>query len=115
MKRCSICSQKTDIYTAIHKKEPFVDGRNYEVVCFTCYFVPKVLDQKYAPDGSVSEDIELSYSCENLCTPKELSDSGAADSVRCAKICAEAVKSLCARALKVKTQRNKPRASWIVS
>lgn len=114
MKRCSICAQKTDIYTTIHKKEPFVDGRNYEVVCFTCYFVPKVLDQKYAPDGSVLEDIELPYSCENLCTPKELSDSGAADSSHQAKVCVDSVQKICTKSLKSKGLRKRPKASWNV-
>ena len=115
MKRCSICQQKADLYTTVHKKEPFVDGRNYEFVCFTCYFVPKILEQKYAPDGSVAEDIELPYSCEHLCSPKELCDSGAADSVRYAKTCVEAVQKVCSKSLKSKGVRKRPKASWNLS
>lgn len=118
MKKCQICEQKADVYTTIHKKEPFVDGRNYDVVCFTCCMVPKTLEQKYSSDGSVSEETTLPYSCENLCSPREIYDSGAADSIRQAKSCFEAVSKVCLKALKGKssrTPRSRPKASWNVS
>lgn len=112
MKECFVCGQSADIYTSVHKKEPFVDGRNYDVVCFTCYFVPKILDQRYALDGSVSEELDLGYSCENLCSPKELHLSGAADSLKQAKICVDAVSKACSKAKSSKVPKKRPKASW---
>jgi hypothetical protein len=115
MKTCSVCLQKADFYTSIHKKEPFVDGRNYEIVCFTCYSTPRVIEQKYAPDGSVAEEINLDYSCENLCDFREIHNAGAADSLRHAKVCAEAVQKVCLKAKTNKTPRKRPKASWNIS
>ena len=115
MKRCQICDQKADVYTQVHKKDPFADGRLYDCVCFTCYFVPKIMEQSYAKDGSVSEDKELEYSCLNLCSPKELHEMGAADSLRQAKNSVDAVSKLCLKALKNKSHRIRPKPSWNVS
>ena len=112
MKRCSICEQRADIYTATHRKEPFADGRLYDTVCFTCYFVPKTVEQKYSSDGSVSEEVEFPYSCELLYSAKELHESGAADSTRQAKVCVEAVKKLAFKSLKQKHPRKRPKPSW---
>lgn len=113
-KTCEVCGQRTDIYTGIHKKEPFVDGKNYAVVCFTCYFVPKTLAQRYDKEGSVLEEEELPYSPDNLCTPRELQDQGAADSPRQAKTSVEAVQRLCKGVRKPKKPPKRPRASWNV-
>lgn len=115
MKKCSICGQKADVFTQSHRKEPFVDGRNYECVCFTCYFVPKTLEQKYANDGSVSEETHLEYSCENLCGAVELHHSGASDTLRHAKICVESVTRLCSRAKGAKIEKKRPAPSWNIS
>jgi hypothetical protein len=118
LKKCQICGQKADVYTTTHKKEPFVDGRNYDIVCFTCCFVPKVLEQKYSADGFVSEEIALPYSCENLYSPREIYNSGSSDSIRQAKVCFEAVSKVCLKALKGKSSkspRSRPKASWNVS
>lgn len=112
MKKCQICGQKADLYTSVHKKEPFADGRLYDCVCFTCHMVPKISEQKYRPDGLIEEDMELPYSCENLHTAKELHESGASDNIRQAKICADAVGSLCLKALKSKGSRKRPKAQW---
>lgn len=113
-KVCEVCGQKADIYTGVHKKEPFVDGRNYSVVCFTCHFVPKTLNQKYDSDGSVLEEEELPYSPNILCTPKELHEQGAADSLRQAKASVEAVQRLCKGVRPPKKPQKRPRASWNV-
>lgn len=112
MKRCSICQQRADIYTKVHRKEPFADGRLYECVCFTCYFVPKVNEQRYDEQGRIAEETELGYSCENLYEPSELHGSGAADSVRQARACVEAVRRLCSKSLKNKKPRRRPETSW---
>jgi hypothetical protein len=112
LKRCSICQQKADLYTKVHRKEPFADGRLYDCVCFTCYFVPKTVEQKYDEQGSVAEEVDLGYSCENLCEPKELADSGMADSLRQARASVEAVRSVCSKSLKIKKPRKRPETSW---
>lgn len=112
MKKCSICAQKADLYTKVHRKEPFADGRLYECVCFTCYFVPKISDQKYDAHGRISEETELGYSCESICGAAELHGSGASDSLRQAKNCVEAVQKLCSKSLKNKKPRKRPETSW---
>lgn len=112
MKKCQICGQKADLYTPVHRKEPFADGRLYDCVCFTCHMVPKTSEQKYRPDGLIEEDIDLPYSCENLHDPKDLHESGASDSIRQARTCVEAVRSLCAKSLKSKGPRKRPKPQW---
>lgn len=112
MKRCQICDQKADLYTSVHKKEPFADGRLYDCVCFTCHMVPKTSEQKYRPDGLIEEDKEIPYSCAVLHTPKELHASGASDSLKQAAACVAAVRILCVKALKSKGDRKRPKAQW---
>ena len=112
-KNCQVCGQKTDMHTSVHKNLPFVDNRNYYLICFTCYFVPKILQQKYAPDGSVSEEIDIPYCCENLYSAKELYESGSAETLSYAKKSVEAVKNACLKCLKDgKKQKSRPKASW---
>lgn len=103
-----------DIWTTAHKNNPFVDNKTYPAMCFTCYHTPKISEQKYARDGSVLEDASLPYSCENLCTAKELHESGAADSVRQARVCLEAVQNLCKGVRPDKKPKTRPSASWNV-
>lgn len=114
-KNCSVCGQKADIYTTSHKNHPFVDNRNYPVVCFTCYFVPKVLEQRYKQDGSVLDETELEYGCRNLHTPKELYESGASDTLKQAKISVEAIRNLCKRAKTLKKPNIRPMAVWNIA
>ena len=113
-KICQVCGQKIDIYTSVHKKAPFVDGRNYETVCFTCFFVPKVLDQKYNKDGSVKEQTEVPYSCSSLSSARELYEQGSADSLRQAKACVEAVEKSCKGVSPPKKPIRRPEPSWNV-
>ena len=110
--KCPMCGQKIDFWTSAHKNAPFVDKKTYPCMCFTCFFVPKIAEQRYKPDGSVLEDAELPYSCQNLCTPKELYDSGAAESMKQAKTCVEAVRSACSRIKPEKKIVKRPIPSW---
>jgi len=103
-----------DIWTTVHKNQPFVDNKMYPAVCFTCYHVPKISRQKYNSDGSVSEDVPLPYSCENLSSAKELHESQTADSLRQAKISVDAVIKLCERVKPDKKTKSRPAASWNV-
>jgi hypothetical protein len=110
-KICGLCKQKTDIYTKSHKNVPFVDNKTYAELCFTCYFVPKLLDQKYNKSGLISEEINLSYSCDNLSTPKELMEEGSSDSLKYAKVCVAAVQDSCKKC-KSNKQKLRPKPEW---
>lgn len=119
-KTCDICGQKTDIYTSVHKKAPFVDGKNYGTVCFTCFFVPKTVEQKYLKDGGLEEELELPYSCQNMMSAKDLHEQGASDSLKYARICVEAVQKACqglkppAGSKNTKSLQRRPEPSWNV-
>lgn len=115
LKNCSVCGQKADIYTTIHKGSPFVDNKNHPVVCFTCYFVPKLLEQRYGEDGAVLEEKELEYGCKNLHTPKELYESGASDTLKQAKVSVDAVRNLCKKVRTSKKPSKRPLASWNIA
>lgn len=109
---CDICGGITDIYTNVHSKNKFVDHNFYNKVCFTCYFVPKIIDQKYNKEGLVVEETELEYCGENLNTPKELLISGNADSLKEAKRSYESVVNLCKKKKKTKNVIRRPKADW---
>lgn len=104
-----------DLWTGAHKSIPFVDKKNYPAMCFTCFFVPKVKTQKYASDGSILEEIDLPYSCENLSTPKELYESGAAESLKQARASVEAVQNACKGVRADKKPAKRPDPSWNIS
>lgn len=111
-KICDICGSLVDIYTSVHSKNKFIDYNFYEKVCFTCYFVPKIIDQKYNQEGLVLEENELEYCCENLNTPKELISAGNAESLKEAKRSHEAVVELCKKVKKNKSKISRPKADW---
>jgi hypothetical protein len=91
---CPICNQTIDLCVISHKNKPFVDNKCYSEMCFTCYHVPKVSEQKYDEKGYIIEEVDLEYSIKNLNSPEELFDSGSADSLECAKRSVRAVKNL---------------------
>lgn len=115
MKLCSICEQKTDIYTTVHKNHPYVNGKMYNIICFTCYFVPKIQEQKYDKNGLIVEEIDLPYCCDNLNTPAELCQQGSADSPKKAKISVDAVKKACLGTKSPKKPIFRPNPSWNLS
>lgn len=90
-----------------------MNNQTYELVCFTCYFVPKTIEQKYNSQGLVIEEKELPYSVDNLSTPQELYRDGASDTLKQAKISVEAVKNACKKLKKpLKNPLSRPKASW---
>lgn len=111
MRTCSICLQKTDIYTNAHKHYQFIDGKNYSLVCFTCFFVPKILKQTYNEDGSLKNNEEIEYSHKNIHTAQELYSAGSADSLKYAKKCVDSVKKLCLKPKKIKIPK-RPKPIW---
>lgn len=91
---CPICFQKIDLCVTSHKNKPFIDNKLYPKICFTCFHVPKIFEQKYDERGYIKEEICLDYSHENLHKPEDLVYSGSADSLEHAKRCVKAVKNL---------------------
>ncbi len=99
-----------DVFTSSYKNSPFVDNKTYASLCFTCCLVPKTLEQTYKPDGSISEEKHLDFSCENLHTAKELYEQGSADTLKYAKRCVEAVINSCKGSKK--TAKSRIKSSW---
>jgi hypothetical protein len=110
---CSLCSQTKDIYTDVCKNKPFVDGKLYPKLCFTCFFVPKTIEQIYDSKGLIKEEIPLSYSCENLHSAKELYSQGSAESLKQAKKSLESVQGSCKSCKKIKEVK-KQNPNWIL-
>ena len=105
--RCPVCNQKMDLIITSHKNKPFVDNKTYDKICFTCYNVPKIIEQKYYKDGSIKEEIQLEYAIDNLHSPQELLNQGSAENINQAKISVNAVKNL--KVLKNITKKYKPK------
>lgn len=101
-----------DLWTGAHKNSPFVDKKIYPAMCFTCFFVPKITEQRYSKDGRLEEEFQIPYCCENLYTPKELFDSGAAESLKQAKTSVEGVKAACKGVRPNKKPSKRPEPSW---
>lgn len=91
---CPICGQHMDICVTSHKNKPFIDNKFYSKMCFTCYSVPKISEQKYDDNGYIKEEVELEYNHKNLNTAEQLMHSGSADSFEQAKKCVRSVRSL---------------------
>lgn len=72
---------------------PFVDGKCYPKICFTCYHVPKTVEQIYNEDGTVKEDKELLFSHRNLHTIKEMIEYQMAETPQQARDSVRAVKA----------------------
>lgn len=111
---CQICGESLDVYTTCHSKKKFVDNKFYDKICFTCYFVPKIMEQVYGKDGSVVEEKELEYCCSNLNSPKELYEVGNAETLRQAKKSHEAVLNACKNKHKSKEKLVRPKAEWYI-
>ena len=51
MDDCPICGQFIETIVRYHSEEPFIDGRCYNLMCFTCASIPRVWES--GPDGQV--------------------------------------------------------------
>jgi hypothetical protein len=51
MDNCPICGQFIEVIVRLHAHEPFVDGRCYDMICFTCFTIPKTWE--YGRDGEI--------------------------------------------------------------
>jgi hypothetical protein len=91
---CPICEQEMDLCVTCHKTKPYIDNKMYSQICFGCYSVPKILDQKYDEKGYIKEEIDMEYCRKNLHTPEELYFMGSVSSLEEAKKCVRGVKRL---------------------
>lgn len=110
---CDLCGQKTDIYTDHCKNNFFIDNKKYDKLCFSCYFVPKDIKQKYDSNGDILHHDFVGFSCDYLNSPKEIYFQGSSSSLKEAKISFEKVSTSCSKC-KVKKKINLPKPKWIV-
>lgn len=104
---CPLCGKFMDLYCTGNKHIPFVDGKTYDKLCFTCYHVPKTERQVYEKNGDIKEIIELPYSSQHLHTAQELVNLGPADTIL------EARKSVAAVRASIKENKPKRNAVFI--
>ena len=74
MDKCSICGisiQDSGGFTSVYSHKPFVDGKNYSLICWTCCNVPKTWE---TING---EMVIYSYlSPDRLCSVGEMMEDG---------------------------------------
>lgn len=70
--RCRVCGAEPIAIVRCFAHEPFIDGRNYELICFTCANVPKTY--QILPNG----DYEFwgYQDPEKLKTVREMTEDG---------------------------------------
>lgn len=66
---CPICHQLIDVY--VRMSEPFLFLKKFDIICFTCYSVPKM----YYVDGSEHKRHEK-FSDKTVCTVQEMVEDG---------------------------------------
>ena len=110
-RKCPLCGNTMTLYCTAHKNQPFIDGKLYPKMCFTCYHVPKTEEQVYDEEGVVIEEISLPYNHRNLHTIKELVDYQIAENPKEAKDSVRAVKLAVsqANALDLKVAKKRPK------
>jgi hypothetical protein len=109
---CPICSQEIDMCVTSHKNRPFIDNKLYSKMCFTCYSVPKIIDQKYDEKGYIIEEKQLEYSHKNLHNPEEIFTQGSADSLEQAKKSVRSVKKLIVQKETKQKEKSKPKLEF---
>lgn len=103
-----------DICVTSHKNKPFIDNKFYAKMCFTCYSLPKILQQKYDENGYIKEEVQLDYCKENLNKPEELVHEGSADTIEYARKCYRSVKNLIVEKNKKITNKTKPKLEFYI-
>lgn len=98
LKICPICDQAMDFMVVSHKNQPFVDGKCYPAICFSCYQVPKVYNHEFDKKGNIISTEGPFYSHLYLYTAEELLQIGSADSLAQAKKSVEGVAKICKKA-----------------
>jgi hypothetical protein len=81
-----------EIICSGHSTTPYVDGRKYPEMCFTCFHVPKIWEITPSENGSEDKWEGPFFDHKHLCTPQELVEDGVAEDVKLAKKSVAAVK-----------------------
>lgn len=89
---CNICGRIPEAIVKVYANEPFVDGRNYGLICWVCANVPKTW--YYDNNGEI---IVLEYfDKDRINTAKEMSEDGGWDKDE-AEISIKAIRKLLKR------------------
>jgi hypothetical protein len=105
---CPICEEFMDLAIISCKKTPFVDGRNYSKMCFTCWHVPKEEVQIYDEKMKIKKIEGPFYDHIHLNSAQELVDEGSADCLKQARKSIRCVKKKC-KGLKQPIKYKKPK------
>lgn len=84
---CPLCGQNMEIVCRGFENEPFIDGKKYKVLCFTCINVPKIWETTYgkAKDGSEDKWEGPFFTHKKLKTAEEMLEDGSVNDIRIAK------------------------------
>lgn len=88
---CHICGQHMDFCVTSFNHQPFIDGKRYKRICFTCAQVPQDYVQTYLNDNIVEQQGPF-FDWKHLCTPEELVKMGAAETLEEANRSVKAVR-----------------------
>ena len=59
--KCEICGDSDlEVVVSAHSREPFIDGRTYDVICHTCYAVPRSWKYDKVSEEVISTSTRLS-------------------------------------------------------
>lgn len=83
-----------DVKVTSCRKTPFIDGKCYPKMCFTCWWVPIEEIQTYGPDGSIIDTKGPFFDHKHLMKAEDMVDQQICDKLRVAKISVKAVKAL---------------------
>ena len=72
MEDCPICGNYIDVVVRYYALEPFIDGRNYDKICYTCANVPKTWEYDQSGEIVVYDHI----SPNRLRTVEEMMEEG---------------------------------------
>ena len=105
---CPLCGDYMDLIVKSCRHKPFIDGKTYPKICFSCWQVPKAEVQTYNDDDSIKNITGPFYDHLHLHTAKELYEEGAANTLKQARNSVRAVKAAC-RGLRKPVGINRPR------
>lgn len=79
--KCSICGHPFGAYTSAYRRQPFVDGRYHQEICWTCACVPKMSEffESYDDGKEIHKDYLLVYnefSASRIHTLQEMMEEG---------------------------------------
>lgn len=69
---CPICKQPIEAIVRYFSEDPFIDGRTYSEICFTCANVPKTWEYDENGEAIFFEGRRA----DKLCTPEDLMADG---------------------------------------